>query len=259
MHCRNTVNKVRSKHKGSLTVEAALVLPVYLIGMMSLISLFVMLKFYLVAQQAIVDEAQELSISCADGHNVAISDVGEDILLRIENSDASYSFVKNGESGLSFDGSRLNDTEYLEIVMTYVFCPLGINMLGLGEIPVCQRSVVHIRNGYERGYLEDEEEEEYVYITENSQVYHKNRECTYLRLSIRKVNASEVENLRNRGGAKYYSCEICHSALTDGILFITTDGNRYHNRVSCGGLKRTVRAVRMTEVTERRPCTRCGN
>lgn len=248
----------RGRFSGSLTVEAAIVLPLYLIGMMTMISLIYMLKFYLVTAQAVVDVGQELAVSCVDGHNIAISEVEEQIISKINQNDTSYAFIKNGENGLLFDKSRLNDTEYLEIVVDYVFIPLGINMFGLAELPICQRSLVHIWNGYGRGYLEYDEGE-YVYITADSLVYHKNRECTYLRLSVRQVIAEEIESLRNKSGAKYYSCEICHSNLSDGILYVTSDGNRYHNRVSCGGLKRTVRAVRLQDIPERRPCSRCGN
>jgi len=254
---QNTV-KSFSRQRGSLTVEAAMVLPVFLIGMVSLISLFSMLIIYMNVQQALAEEAGKLSESCMDGHNVAVSEVKEDVLSILLSSNTYFNFVKDGLDGISFDDSSLNDAEYLEIVAAYAFVPFGINMFELAEIPICQRCLIHVDNGYGRAYIGRDGDEEYVFITQDSQVYHRNRECSYLRLSVRQVKSEEVPFLRNRSGAKYYSCESCHSSLSDNKLYITTDGNRYHSRVSCPGLKRTVRAVRISEITDRRPCSRCG-
>lgn len=47
----------------------------------------------------------------------------------------------------------------------------------------------HMWNGYE---IPEPEDEEYIYITENGRVYHTNRECTHIRLSVRVVEATEA-------------------------------------------------------------------
>ena len=52
-----------------------------------------------------------------------------------------------------------------------------------------------------------EEQEEYVYITENGTVYHRERNCTHLTLSIELAGKDEVGQLRNESGGKYYPCE----------------------------------------------------
>ena len=48
----------------------------------------------------------------------------------------------------------------------------------------------HLWNGY--AIPGTENDEEYVYVTEDSEVYHRSRECTHLRLSVRRVEAAEI-------------------------------------------------------------------
>lgn len=102
-----------------------------------------------------------------------------------------------------------------------------------------------------------EEQEEYVYITENGTVYHRERNCTHLTLSIELAGKDEVGQLRNESGGKYYPCEKCGG---DGssFVYVTGEGTRYHNTITCSGLKRTVISIPLSEVGGRPPCSRCG-
>ena len=101
------------------------------------------------------------------------------------------------------------------------------------------------------------ESEEYVYITETGTVYHRERNCTHLTLSIELAGKDEVEQLRNESGAKYYPCEKC-GGDGSGLVYLTREGNRYHNTIECSGLKRTVRCIPLSEAGGRPPCSRCG-
>ena len=87
-----------------------------------------------------------------------------------------------------------------------------------------------------------EEQEEYVYITENGTVYHRERNCTHLTLSIELAGKDEVGQLRNESGGKYYPSEKCGG---DGssFVYVTGEGTRYHNTITCSGLKRTVISI----------------
>lgn len=246
------------KYQGSISVEAAAVLPLFIIGMMSLISINMMLIFQLKMQQALYNEARNLSMSCIDGHSEAISTISGIVVDELIEMNTNFSVVKDGRGGFSFDESNLDDPEYKEIIVEYSFLPFGFDLFDFVEIPVCQKSVIHVWNGYDKGYLGNQDID-YVYVAEGSEVYHINRECSHIRLSIKKVTGEEIGSLRNDDGGKYYSCELCHSKASDKDLYITTDGTKYHNKISCSGLKRSVRAVKLEDVGTRRPCKRCGN
>ncbi len=100
--------------------------------------------------------------------------------------------------------------------------------------------------------------DDYVYVTETGGVYHEDSECTHLRLSVRAVDIGALDTLRNSSGAIYHNCERCARSPGSSTVYITEEGNRYHNSISCSGLKRTVRQVSRKELNGMRVCSRCG-
>ena len=90
----------------------------------------------------------------------------------------------------------------------------------------------------------------YVYVTDNRDVYHSTRMCTYLNLSIRADDVAGAE----AGG--YSICEICGYG-DEKIVYVTDYGRRYHRDIKCSGLKRTVYRVKLSEVDGLGGCVRC--
>jgi len=246
------------KEDGSMTIEAALIIPLFMTGILSLISFCMLLIFNAKVSLALNEEAHRLSLVCTDGLNIDPVSVSLGIKDRLRDDNANYSMIRNGENGLDFSKSKLNDREYLQLDVCYSFTPFGVGFFDFADIEVEQTCLIHVFCGYNKGMFFDDEED-YVYITQDSDVYHLNRQCSHIRLSITQVNASEIPSLRNSSGAKYHSCEICNSRIEDGRLYITEDGTRYHCDINCSGLVRRVKAVKKSEVLDRRPCRRCGN
>lgn len=98
-----------------------------------------------------------------------------------------------------------------------------------------------------------------VFITKESEVYHESKTCTYLNPSIRCVELDQIEKMRNQGGEKYRPCRYCRQhGKQQNQCFITEDGNRYHTDQNCSRLKRTIFEILRSEIGERRPCSKCG-
>ena len=98
----------------------------------------------------------------------------------------------------------------------------------------------------------EEKETRIVLITETGRVYHYTYGCPSLKVKPEKISFADVSLRRNEGGGKYYPCEHCikkKSELTD--CFITSDGDRYHSRSNCPGLKRTILEVEIENVGKR--------
>lgn len=107
--------------------------------------------------------------------------------------------------------------------------------------------------------LVDENEEELVYVTDYESVYHTDSHCTHLDLTIRGVKSSAVGRCRNDYGKRYHACEkCCGGGRMAGTVYITPEGDRYHNSSTCSGLTRTTRLVPRSEVSAHRQCSRCA-
>ncbi len=103
---------------------------------------------------------------------------------------------------------------------------------------------------------------EFVFVTANGKVYHRDRECTYLRTKKKAVTVEEATGLRNQSGGIYYPCESCCGSAEppiSSVVYLTSYGDRYHLHGQCPRIKRTVRRVRRSEVGSLPPCSKCGD
>lgn len=242
---------------GSLALEAAFVLPLALFFLMTLFSFFTILRL-----QIKVQRAMENAVSKAAGAAVYQTDavlssqamslwyVEQDILQALAGS--------FGLETLDFSGSEVDwDQAVADVKLTYSVKAVTA-LFPAPSLTLSQRCRRKLWTGAVWGEAEEEEQEELVYITEDGTVYHRSMECTYLKLSTRRVGLSEVAGCRNISGEIYRPCELCSPGQENEIVYITNTGNRYHKSLACRGLKRQVQAVPITEVGERGPCSRCG-
>ncbi|MCR5508901.1 MAG: pilus assembly protein [Lachnospiraceae bacterium] len=253
------MSDIRYREKGSLTIEAALVIPVFMFAVFMVLSVINLMRFHVNLQEAVHQEASLTAMTAYEKW-----DADEDVLRRaiigkVRGSGEGFKYVRDGESGIGLGMSRLNDREIIEINAGYRAL-LPYDMLGLFDKCFSARCLMHTYTGYEKGLhvvSGEENGEEYVFVTETGTVYHRDRECTYLRLSIRQVGRDMLGELRNDAGHKYYPCEKCGSRVGNTV-YITKDGTCYHGSLDCSGLKRTVSCIPLSEVGGRGPCSRCG-
>lgn len=155
-------------------------------------------------------------------------------------------------------GQTAKEEPYIRLY-DYRTAQMPFAFLSFGRRPVFQQAVVRAWVGYTRESFAGKTGGQMVYMTPAGEVYHRSRDCTYLRLTIRTLSAEELETARNESGGKYSPCEYCvKNAVSGGIVYITDYGSSYHYSSVCQGLKRTVMAVPLSQVTGMGCCSRCG-
>lgn len=192
------------------------------------------------------------------GAAIASTYVKAQVIRSAGESYLNHSPLSGGAGGLQFWESEIfGPGDEVDIIITYSVSPWS-SMAGFASFRLANRYYSHIWNGYELSA--EGEETQIVYITQTGTVYHVNRDCTHLRLSVRQIAAGEIEEARNQYGGRYRRCERCADGSEPGILYITDEGNRYHYSRECSGLKRTVYSVSIEEAVEEgyRRCSRCG-
>lgn len=147
----------------------------------------------------------------------------------------------------------------IDIVVTYQVSPWS-SLAGFAPFRMANRYYAHIWNGYQLPNAGDEESAAVtVFLTPNGSVYHLDRDCTHLRLSVRQISSAELDSARNQSGSRYQPCGKCADGSPPAVLFITAEGDCYHYGRECSGLKRTVYSMSLSEAAASyRPCSRCG-
>ena len=245
--------------RGSLTIEASLVIPLFMFAMFTVLSIINLLRFHLNLEEALHQEARELAVTAYSRWDITPDGIREGVLGRLNEALLEKAPVKGHAEGIDLTGCGLDNREVIELNAVYE-AQLPYDLLNLFDYRFAAKCVMHTYIGYEKGLsagFGGREDEEYVYVTETGTVYHRDRECTYLRLSIRETTKDKVKDLRNSSGHKYYPCRECGKRAGDTV-FITKDGTCYHGSLTCSGLKRTVRCIPLSKVGGRGPCSRCS-
>ena len=117
--------------------------------------------------------------------------------------------------------------------------------------------VEHITEEPKEG--EEGEAKQMVWVTENGSVYHTDSSCSHINLSIQVSSPGALAWKRNQDGEKYKECEQCVGNGAAGAeVYYTKYGNRYHNSLSCKGLKRKVKLVALEQTDGLPQCSKCA-
>ena len=163
---------------------------------------------------------------------------------------AANAYITEGLFGGNEDLIRLEKNVVAE-------SPIGILKLPKGWLQV--QCVVKPWTGYDVTEVHKRgEEDSIVYMTEYGSVYHKNRACTHLALSIRAVASSKIMENRNEDEEHYEACEYCGENGIVTVVFVTSYGKKYHTTTKCQGLKRSIRSIPLSQVKGVNPCQKCG-
>lgn len=281
---------MKNNNRGSMTLEAAVILPLYVFFFISLFSVFYMLHFgqnmtysltraakqtavYVCAEdmieksaeqinQAADEEGGEQKSEAIDGINIAQTVLAEGYAMQklseyLPDDYRQSSGLKGNISLIRSNVSGVN--EIIDLRASYTMQP-KFNFFALPDVKFASRARTKAWTGWDdgRGKRVDKEDERMVYVAENGEVYHMSKSCTHLDLTIYPVEGASLESERNASGAKYKPCEKCGADRNMRLVYITREGDRYHSSLSCSGLKRTVYEVPLSSVKGLRLCSRCA-
>lgn len=249
----------RMKARASLTVEAAAVIPIFLLTASTLLCVLDIYRVQAKVKTSLHQSALELGMYAYAAEN------GQETPAGVISSAACGIYAKSRLPDLgkyvnvSMIGSSCKD--YKIKLHARIQYRIPVSILPLSPLYFTNESQV---NSWVGRISEDGQNgqdgiwEEMVYVTEKGSVYHTSSSCSHLDLSVHQQTLSEVKMLRNDYGGRYHSCEKC-SDISGGnpVVYYTEKGDCYHTQENCSGLKRTVRLVKKTETGDINLCQRC--
>ena len=242
----------KSKNRGSAVVEATLIIPIFIFAMLAV---YAMCESKL-AEGIIYEASAETAEYMAEYAYVSDSGLlipGIKFPDYVDDAKLLDRYINGGVSGVNFLGTVARDED--DFVVLRANYTITISMPFMPKLSKDKHIVIRQRAYVGEGDTAKEETAEddiYVYITDNRDVYHSSRACTHLNLSVQNV---QLGNASARG---YTPCEFCGDKCGDEV-FITDEGQRYHSSRSCSGLKRTIYRVRLSDLGGLRGCQRCVN
>jgi len=220
---KRTFSLPPSEYKASMCVEASLAFSFFLFFMINIFSILFAFLYY-------VDDLTRLQQR------------GKEV--------ATYAYATK---------EVWNTNEDLVVLKEYrqIQSPFGI--MALPKYTIESKCVVKPWVGYDVTKEKARNEEEtLVYITEYGTVYHRQRSCTHLSLSIQVTSLAEAMGEKNQSGSYYIPCEFCGNHSFVSAVYITSYGNKYHTSIHCRGLKRTIKTVPLSEAKGMGACKKCG-
>ena len=220
---QRTFSLTPSKYNASMCVEASISFSLFLFFLINVFSLIFLFRTYAYDMASLQQQGKQL---------------------------ASIAYVTDGLCGSNDKLIRLHKNRNMESMYSLISVPNAKLRASCVVKPWTGYDVV---DGKSR-----REEDMIVYMTRYGSVYHKDRGCTHLSLSIQGVDLLGLEYSTNEEGKNYTPCEYCGKNGFVTLVYITNYGDRYHTTIKCRGLRRYVKSLPLSQVKGVPPCQKCG-
>lgn len=266
-----------SKREGSLTIEAAMALPLFVFFMIIMMMPMVIMNINRQVQTALEEAGEDLSqyayllengkqneqetTSNTKGIQKEILEslAGEGVLFYVRKRVEDKADVSRLEAISFVRSSVLRDGETIDLIMDYRV-KLPFSVFSLKSVPMTARSTRRAWIG-KKGMEEAKalESEEIVYIGKGSTRYHKSRTCHYLYNNLEQIARSELGQMRNLSGSTYKPCSRCQpSKEGNSPVYIMPSGEKYHGDKNCSSIISYVSAVPIESVRHLGACSYCS-
>ena len=242
--------------RGSLTIEAALGLSIFLMFSYSLIEPMRWLDHQRIIQAEADALCERLSMEDHDPLTNMAEEQAEALFLSAKITEKTGKLQK-----LRTEVEIMRDQEDM-IYAKVSYCEVIPFLFGgIREFPVRTVAARRAFTGH-RGSLkqnqEDLEEQVMVYVGKDRGRYHWYRDCHYISNEYRTVGADEVREIRNSESKRYRPCEKCgNKAVVQRIFYVTPGGECYHTDPACPSMLSYVRQVPLDEVRDLGACSYC--
>lgn len=242
--------------KAGMTVELSLILPFFLFAMFSLISIMDVMKIKGCVDMAVAEIGNEISIKSYSGNQsdmLTTLYIKKQVINFLKKNLSDEEFRKISKSLKIKEVSISDENNIFSFVADYKIEP-EFALMGFEKIKWSTEYYGHIWIGYKR----QKEAKEMVFLSKKASVYHLDKNCKYLNVTIMEILSSNLENYRNSSGEKYRDCNFCNDLNRGIVVYITPEGNNYHTIRNCIGLTRSVYTIPKDAVKGKRVCTGCG-
>ena len=237
----------------SVTVEAALVLPVFFLAILTFIFMIRIAGCQDDVFWALVRTAKEAAVQEALYENTTSISRGY-MTVKVNQ------YVENCNGYIRLTKSKImEENSEIDLIAEYEI-PLPVALFSIRSVPVKQRVKTRAFVGVEERSSETGANE-IVYITKSGRVYHRKKNCTYLNLTISWIKYQDLSGIRNESGGKYKACHSCcknKKYKQNDRVYIANYGDRFHSSKTCCRIVRTIEKIKKTEVGSRLPCSKCG-
>lgn len=240
--------------KGSYTLEAAVVIPLVAMYLVTILSFFSMLEVQCMVEEALIYAGRKTAVesSVIDSEEAMYVSTKAYLLYALQGNSAVEKHVKHGVWGIHLWNSEFEGDELVlraEYAVELPFSFFGIDEMELNSEYIFQKWT---------GDDSEEIEESFVYVTQYGEVYHVDLSCRSIRLSVKESTKGEIALLRGKDGQRYYECSGCDWADKNRERIYYTDyGTLYHKNINCSSIKRIIEKIKIEEVGNRRPCSFC--
>lgn len=259
----------RRKAPGSLSVEAALVLSLFLFSCVCLAAPMKLFDQQRRIQGALEKVGEDLSQYAYVKYKLdqggtdlkTGTEVTKLLALGYVRQQVMKQVDREKIQGVSFAESGILEDDYIRLIMNYRM-KLPFSIFGISALPVravcVRRAWIGADGGRHDAGSEGAEEEEIVYVGKNPTCYHVTPQCHYLFNDLRAVDISQVDSLRNQSGGKYHACVRCGGDKGAATVYIMPNGSSYHTTSQCSAINAFVRAIKKSQAAYLGVCSYCG-
>lgn len=249
--------------KGSLTLEASLTLPFFILIMLSVIYFINLISLQTTLQIRLEECARKLnSISCvSETQPLSVLFIRSLFFTKELETFCDNACIRNGHNGISFFYTQTDsETGICDIRITYhAFIPfIPGNII---QLPLAQRCRFKLFTGNQSGQVLTDAPQT-VYITSHGSVYHINKYCSYLIKYTDIITLDALPAYEQQTSRHFTLCNACkrlQPPKSNPAIYISSTGSTYHYSKDCYYLTSDIFKYNYEDIKDIYPaCSRCS-